>query len=46
MKRLPTKVHLDLVIRDWLKAEAQRLGCSMSAMVRRLTLAEMERHRK
>jgi len=39
------KIYFDLDILDWLKAEAKRLRCSRSEVVRRLALAEMTSYR-
>lgn len=45
MNKRPTRLYFDLDIWKWLKAEATRLLCSVSEVVRRLILAEMTRRR-
>jgi len=45
MNKRPTRLYFDLDIWKWLKAEARRLRCSISEIVRRLILAEITRRR-
>ena len=43
MNKRATKLYFDEDIWNWLQAEAKRLRCSVSEVVRRLALAEMTR---
>jgi len=43
MRKVQTPIQLDQPLLDWLKAESERRGCSMSHLIRELILREMSR---
>jgi len=45
MRKRETKIHFDLPLWQWLKAEAERRHCSIGQVVRDLVVAEIERRK-
>jgi len=46
MRKVQTPIMLDQPLHDWLKAESERRGHSMSQIIRELILREMSEPKK